>query len=148
MGRNNCGSTRTNRASVCASMRSLLRELALINCTCRALATITSKPNPLSIRLNHGECVPTSMAIRQRCSGPNFSTIALRVVATLPSDTTSPCAPSTQYRLVLSPRSMPIVIGPCFWAVARFGLCLTLLFFFMAGLLCTSIGSLSHPVGG
>src|SRR2546421_3483575 len=46
---------------------------------------------------------------------------------------------------------MPIVIGPCLRADARFGLCATVLFFFMAGLLlhfeCVSIGSLSHPAG-
>src|ERR1700687_139979 len=46
---------------------------------------------------------------------------------------------------------MPIVICPALRAAARFGLCLTVLFFFMAGLLlhfeCVSIGSLSHPAG-
>src|SRR6266852_9620339 len=46
---------------------------------------------------------------------------------------------------------MPIVIGPSLQAAARFGLCRTVLFFFLAGLLlhfeCVSIGSLSHPAG-
>ena len=77
-------------------MRSFLRELALINCTCRALATITSKPRAVSIRLNHGECVPTSMAIRHRPIPVNFCATAFRVVATLPSDITSPLSPTTQ----------------------------------------------------
>ena len=81
---------------MCASLRSFLRELALISCTCRALATITSKPRPVSIRLNHGECVPTSMAIRHRRIPANFCPMALRLVATLPSDTTSPWSPTTQ----------------------------------------------------
>src|SRR5208282_1158757 len=39
---------------------------------------------------------------------------------------------------------MPIVIGPCSRAMARFGLCATVLFFFMAGLLCTLS---AHPLG-
>jgi hypothetical protein len=48
--------------------------------------------------------------------------------------------------------SMPIVIGSGVATAARFGLCLTILFFFMAGFLlhfeCLSIGSISHPAGG
>jgi hypothetical protein len=96
MGRNNFGSTRASRASNCASMRSFLRELALINRTCRGLATITSKPSRLSKRLNQGEWVPTSIAIRQRPIPPNFCVMAFLVVATLPSDNTSPSPPSTQ----------------------------------------------------
>jgi len=73
-----------------------LRELALISCTWRALATITSKPRLLSHRLNHGEWVPTSIATRHRRIFANFSAMAFLVVATLPSDITSPLAPSTQ----------------------------------------------------
>jgi hypothetical protein len=94
-------------------MRSFLRVLALINCTCRALATITSKPRLLSHRLNHGECVPTSIATRHRRIPPNFCAMAFLVVPTVPSVTTSPLSASMQYRLLLSPRSMPTVIGPC-----------------------------------
>src|SRR5713101_6623290 len=45
---------------------------------------------------------------------------------------------------------MPIVIGPSFRAVARFGLCCTVLFFFMAGLLlhfeCASLGAYRIPL--
>jgi hypothetical protein len=77
-------------------MRSFLRELALINCTWRALATMTSKPRPVSHRLNHGECVPTSMATRHRRIPANFCAMAFRVVATLPSDNRSPFSASTQ----------------------------------------------------
>ena len=77
-------------------MRSFLRELALISFTCRALATITSRPRLFSHRLNHGECVPTSSAIRHRRIRENFCTMAFLAVATLPSDITSPFPPSTQ----------------------------------------------------
>src|ERR1700690_997098 len=61
--------------------------------------------------------------------------MAFLLVPTVPSATISPSAPSTQYRLVLSPRSMPIVIGPGFATLTRFGLFFAMLFFFMAGLL-------------
>jgi hypothetical protein len=105
----------------------------------------------VSKRLNHGEWVPY-----QGDPAPfqlaNFCPMAFLVVATLPSDNSSPWSPRTQYRLVLAPRSMPIVIGPSGRAAARFGLCDLILFFFMAGLLlhfeCVSIGTLTHPAGG
>ena len=96
IGRSNCGSTRASRASVCASSRSSLRLLWLISCTCRALATITSWPNWLSSRLTHGECVPTSIAMRQRGRAPNAWHSPFFVVATLASRSTSPCSSSTQ----------------------------------------------------
>jgi hypothetical protein len=64
-----------------------------------------------SHRLNHGECVPTSIATQHRRIPANFCAMAFRVVATVPSVTTSPLSASMQYRMVLSPRSMPIVIG-------------------------------------
>jgi len=64
------------------------------------------------------------------------------VVATLRSPVTSPPAFSTQYRLLLSPRSMPIVNGssPTFFfspfgAFRFFTPATDLLSFFMAGLL-------------
>src|SRR5580704_5871908 len=135
MGASSFGSTRASRASMRASSLSFFRLLALISFTCLALATITSCPNAVSSRLTHGEWLPTSMAIRQRCIAPNACSIPFFVVATLRSPITSPSSASTQYRLVLSPRSIPIVARSdrrltCF----RRGL-LVALFFFMVGLL-------------
>jgi hypothetical protein len=73
-----------------------LRELVLISCTCRALATIVSKPRLVSHRLNQGEWVPTSMATRHRRILADFCVMAFLVVATLPSDNRSPFSPNTQ----------------------------------------------------
>src|SRR5271168_5321262 len=75
--------------------------------------------------------------------------MAFLVVARLLSRIASPS--SSQQRLVLSPRSRPIVIGRG-TRLPRCGLCRAVIFFFMAGLLlhleCVSIGSVSHPAGG
>ena len=78
MGRSSTGSTRANRASVSASTGSHFRLLSVISFNWRGLATITSCPHSASSRLTHGECGPTSNAIRQ-CSNPsNFSRMAVR----------------------------------------------------------------------
>src|SRR5260370_26507250 len=53
-----------------------------INFTCLGLATTTSWPSALSNRLTHGECVPTSRAIRQRPVEPNTLAIAFLFVLT------------------------------------------------------------------
>ncbi len=76
--------------------RSFFRLLALINSTCRAFATITSCPNAIGKRLTHGECPPTSMAIRQRRSAPDICIIPFWLVGTLPSSVTSPVPFRTQ----------------------------------------------------
>jgi len=73
-----------------------LRLLWLISRTWRALATITSWPSLLSSRLTHGECAPTSIAIRQRGRAPKASCRPFFVVAALASRSTSPCSSSTQ----------------------------------------------------
>jgi hypothetical protein len=91
---------------------SSFRLLSVMALSCRGLATITSCPMAFSSRLTQGECAPTSIAIRHFFIGPYNAFIAGLVVATLPSFTTSPVQSTTQYRLVLSPRSIPIVIGP------------------------------------
>ena len=135
IGRSNRGSTRTRRASICASIRSFFRLLLLINCTCRALATITSCPKLFSSRLTHGEWVPTSIATRHGFIVAKTCVIASLVVPTLASRNTSPFSSSMQYRLVLSPRSIPTVTFVDLIAfMLAFGLLQPLLFF-MAGLL-------------
>jgi hypothetical protein len=53
-----------------------------------------------------------SSAMRHRFSWPYSSITAAFVVPTLPSLTVSPLPSSMQSRLVLSPRSKPILIGP------------------------------------
>ena len=63
-GDNSFGSNRANRARWQASIRSFLRMLCVINFTLCAFATITSCPIDARCRLTHGECVPTSTAIR------------------------------------------------------------------------------------
>src|SRR5215471_20957591 len=142
---------RASRAKVCASNRSSFRLLSVISFTCFGLATIISCPNFCNKRLTQGECVPTSMAIRTRPKEPNASTMPALVVVTCPSRRTSPSLLSRQYRLVLSPRSIPIVTPSCvlFVFTVGFGLFSELLRFFMAGLLfhreCVT-GSISHPV--
>src|SRR5215467_12025013 len=130
---------RVSRAKVGASSRSSFRLLSVISFTCLGLATTVSCPNSCSKRLTQGEWVPTSMAIRARPQEPNLSTTALLVV-TCPSRRISPSLLSMQYRLVLSPRSIPIVTDCCapLAFTAAFGFCRELLSFFMAGLLCTS----------
>src|SRR5215469_18016653 len=143
---------RASRAKVCASNRSSFRLLSVISFTCLGLATTVSCPNSCRKRLTQGEWVPTSMAIRARPQEPNLSTIPALLVVTCPSRRISPSLLSMQYRLVLSPRSIPIVTDCCapLAFTAAFGFCRELLRFFMAGLLCTSsayLGSLSHPVG-
>jgi hypothetical protein len=68
-----------------------------------------SGQNSLSNRLTQGECIPVSSAIRQRGMLPNTSRIALGVVLTFCSSSTSPASSNTQYQLDRSPRSKPIV---------------------------------------
>ena len=53
-------------------------------------------PNSVSSRLTHGECPPTSIAIRHLAKPRNFLVTAPRVVATLSSNTTSPFSFNTQ----------------------------------------------------
>src|SRR5262249_10062342 len=132
----NRGSTRARRASVCASIRSFFRLLLLINCTCRALATITSCPKLFSSRLTHGEWVPTSIATRHGFMLAKTCPIVFLVVATLASSDTSPFSSNMQCRLVLSPKSIPTVTFVALVALTlAFGLLQPLLFFFMVGLL-------------
>ena len=62
--------------------------------------------------------------------------IAFLVVATLASRNTSSFSSNMQYRLVLSPKSIPTVTFVVLVAfMLAFGLLQPLLFFFMAGLL-------------
>ena len=122
-----------------------------INRTLRALATITSCPNSLSKRLIQGECVPISSATRPRGRPPNVACRAFTVVAILCSNTTAPLSSRTQYPLLRSPGSNPIVNLCC----EKFLICLaaTVLIFFSAGLLfiCALSTSITwertpHPV--
>src|ERR1700722_19905291 len=72
------------------------------------------------------------MAIRHAGIAPNFCVMVFRVVAPLPSPPLSLLPMSAQYRLVLSPRSMPIVTGSVPGAaLLRRGLFSLLLCFFM-----------------
>src|SRR5205807_9678785 len=135
IGRSSSGSIRAKRASMCASSLSSFRVLWLISLICRALATITSCPHPLSNRLIQGECVPTSSAIRQRPKAPHNCVIPFLVLGTLRSNSTLPSWSIAQQRLVLSPRSMPIVTDP--WQVfvdflPSLELCRAVLFFFIS----------------
>src|SRR6478672_10863315 len=132
-GYNNSGSIRASRASVCASSRSSFLRLSPINRTLRALATITSCPNSPNKRLIHGECVPISSAIRLRGIPPKTSCNAFAVVRTRCSSWIWPVSSTTQYQLLRSPRSNPMVsfcceIFPLCWLAA-------VLVFFIAGLL-------------
>src|SRR6476659_8738403 len=132
-GYNNSGSIRASRASVCASSRSSFLRLCPISRTLRALATITSCPNSLSRRLIQGECVPISSAIRLRGIGPKTSCNTFAFVRTHCSSCTWPASSTTQYQLLRSPRSNPMV------SLCReiFLLCFAtaVLVFFIAGLL-------------
>ena len=79
-----------------ASSRSSFRLLSPISRTLRACATMVSWPSSLSNRLTHGECVPVSIATRLRGIAAKISLIALGVVLTFCSSSTSPVASSTQ----------------------------------------------------
>jgi Zn-dependent protease len=122
-----------------------------INRTLRAFATITSCPNSLSKRLIQGECVPISSAIRLRGIAPKTSSNPFAVVRTRCSNCICPASSSTQYQLLRSPRSSPMVSCCC----EIFLLCFvaTVLTFFIAGLLfiCALSTSITwertpHPV--
>ena len=129
----------------------VFRLLWLISFSCRELATITSYPRLASSRLTHGECVPTSMAIRHQAFPNN---------RTLPSSSCRHCLPLRSRRLrparnigSLVPQvhsNRCSVIAPFF--LPRFALDGQVLCFFMAGLLCTSsaskLGAYRIPLGG
>src|SRR5579871_913740 len=129
----NFGSMRASRASVCASSRSSFLRLSPISRTLRALATITSCPNSLSKRLIQGECVPISSAIRLRGIAPKTSCKAFAVVWTRCSNWIWPASSTTQYQLLRSPRSNPMVSFCC--EIFLFCFTATVLTFFIAGLL-------------
>ncbi len=132
-------------------MRSSFFRLSPISRTLRALATITSCPNPLSKRLIQGECVPISSAIRLRGIAPKTSDNAFAFVRTRCSSCIWPDSSSTQYQLLRSPRSSPMVNFCCeIFLLCAAALVLT---FFIAGLLfiCASSTSITwertpHPV--
>src|SRR5690348_3146449 len=132
-GYSNSGSIRASRAKVCASSRSSFLRLSPISRTLRAFATITSCPHCLSKRLIQGECVPISSAIRLRGMVPKTSCNAFAFVRTRCSNCICPTSSSTQYQLLRSPKSSPMVSLCC----DIFLLCfvLTVLTFFIAGLL-------------
>src|SRR5215470_1626698 len=108
-GYSNWGSIRASRAKVCASSRSSFLRLSPISLTLRAFATITSCPNCLSKRLIQGECVPISSAIRLRGMVPKTSCNAFAFVRTRCSNCICPASSNTQYQLLRSPRSSPMV---------------------------------------
>src|SRR5262249_31067678 len=121
-------------AKLCASSRSSFFRLSPISRTLRAFATITSCPNSLSKRLIQGEWVPISSPIRLRGMAPNTSRKAFAVVRTRCSSCMWPASSNTQYQLLRSPRSNPIVNFCC---TEKFLLCCVtaVLLFFIAGLL-------------
>ena len=90
-------------------MRSSFLRLSPISRTLRAFATITSCPSSLSNRLIQGECVPISTAIRLRAIAPKTSRNAFAFVRTRCSRCIWPASSSTQYQLLRSPRSNPMV---------------------------------------
>src|SRR5262249_15959843 len=127
-------------------------RLSPIRRTLRAFATITSCPNSLSKRLIQGEWVPISSAIRLRGMAPNTSRKAFAVVRTRCSSCMWPASSNTQYQLLRSPRSNPIVNFCC---TEKFLLCCVaaVLLFFIAVLffICASSTSITwertpHPV--
>src|SRR5579864_4156035 len=142
-GYSNSGSILANRASVCASSRSSFLRLSPISRTLRAFATITSCPKSLSKRLIQGECVPISSAIRLRGMAPKTSCNTFAVVRTRCSSCIRPASSSTQYQLLRSPRSSPMVS----FCREIFLLCFVaaVLTFFIAGLLfiCASSTSIT-----
>src|SRR5712692_9913265 len=104
-------------------------------------------------KLTQGECVPTSMAIRQRCRPPNSFLRPVRVVATLPSSTCLP-RPSMPIKVLCSSaRSRPTQL-------ALLGLETVLFFFtpvsslglepaFAAQFTCDCVRNRpSHPISG
>jgi hypothetical protein len=108
-------------------------RLSAISRTLRAFATITSCPNSLNRRLIQGECVPISSAMRLRGMAPKTSCNAFAVVRTRCFSCIWPASSSTQYQLLRSPRSSPIVS----FCREIFLLCFVtaVLAFFIAGLL-------------
>jgi len=91
-GLSSAGSILASRANVLASSRSSFRLLSPISRTLRACATITSCPSCASCRLNQGECVPVSSAIRLRGILLNTSSIPFAVVGSSCSKITSPAS--------------------------------------------------------
>src|SRR5215813_11087913 len=113
--------------------RSSFLRLSPISRTLRAFATITSCPNLLSKRLIQGECVPISSAMRLPGIVPKTSCYAFALVRTRCSNWICPASSSTQYQLLRSPRSNPIVSLCC--GKLPLGFAPTVLTFFIAGLL-------------
>src|SRR5262249_18864339 len=139
-------------AKLCASSRSSFFRLSPISRTLRAFATITSCPNSRSKRLIQGECVPISSATRLRGMAPKTSCNAFALVRTRCSNCICPASSTTQYQLLRSPKSNPMVNLCC----QIFLLCsvLTMLTFFIAGLLyllrferVDNLGAYSIPSG-
>jgi hypothetical protein len=73
------------------------------------VATITSCPNSLSTRLIQGECVPISSAMRLRGIASKTSRNAFAVVRSRCSNWIWPASSNTQYQVLRSPKSRPVV---------------------------------------
>jgi len=105
-------------------------------------------PSFFDNRLTHGECAPTSIAIRQCGMAPNSCAIPFRDRCTGTFGNHFTRRVQHTIRPVLSPGSVPIVTRSDLRIfVLRAGLFEILLFFFMAGLLlhleCVSMGKLN-----
>jgi hypothetical protein len=85
---------------------------ALISFTCRAFGHDHFMPEAFQQPASTASAFRLQMAIRVRRMDPNTCVIPFLVVVAVPSLRTSPQLFKTQYRLVLSPRSMPIVSAP------------------------------------
>src|SRR5262249_29918887 len=128
-------------------------------------AAFPDQPHLASIRHDHfvpqlaeqatdpGEWVPISSPIRLRGMAPNTSRKAFAVVRTRCSSCMWPASSNTQYQLLRSPRSNPIVNFCC---TEKFLLCCVtaVLLFFITGLLyllrferVDNLGAYSMPSG-
>ena len=109
-GHSNCGSIRASLASVCASSRSSFFRLSP-----NSTAPCGHAPRSLHAPTRSAPGLPRASAcpFPGRCGSlgmpPNTSFIAFGVVPTFCSSTIVPASSSTQYQLVRSPRSNPIV---------------------------------------
>ena len=117
----------------------------------QAIVVSVHRQSPLEFEACRGECVPISSAIRLCGISPKTSRNPFAFVRTRCSSCIWPDSSSTQYQLLRSPRSNPMVNVCC--EIFLPGFAATVLTFFIAGLLfiCALSTSITwertpHPV--
>jgi hypothetical protein len=116
IGYNDAGSTRPNRASLFASIRSFLRLRRFDPSINRGLATSTSCPQPRMTSCTHAECVPTSITTRAAFNPFPPVPPALLSYSAAPGPATSHASTSVHYSFESCyPASSDLLIPSTAW---------------------------------